>query len=52
MTRPGFNPGAYGLNAEERDKEAVLEIIRNDIAKTDPTEKPLPWCIFLAGTLS
>ena len=40
------NIGAYGLNCEERDKEAVLEIIRNDIAQTDPTEEPLPWCIF------
>ena len=40
---------AYGLNGEERDKEAVLEIIRNDIAKTDPTEKPLPWCFFWLG---
>ena len=40
------NISAYGLNGEERDKEAVLEIIRSDIAKTDPTEEPLPWCIF------
>ena len=40
------NISAYGLNCEERDKEAVLEIIRSDIAKTDPTKEPLPWCIF------
>jgi len=40
------NVSAYGLNGEERDKEAVLEIIRNEISQTDPDEEPLPWCIF------
>ena len=37
---------AYGLNGEERDKEVVLEIMRNEIAQTDSEEEPLPWCLF------
>lgn len=40
------NISAVGVNGEERDKETVLEIMRSEIAQTDPNEEPLPWCIF------
>ena len=40
------NISAYGNNKEERDKDAVLKIIKDEIAQTDPDEEPQPWCIF------
>ncbi|XP_065888308.1 putative amidohydrolase YtcJ [Dysidea avara] len=37
---------AVGDDLQERDKAIVLEIISKEIAETDPSEDPLPWCIF------